>query len=500
MQGVGVAWFMMSISDAPTLIASLQTAACLPIIFLSFVAGAYADSVDRRVVMLCAQAAMLATTMLLAAAAFTGLSSPWPILGLAAVQGAALAFYGPAAQAALMSLVPRALVASAVGLGSFSYNFSRTFGPALGGLLIAGFGPAPVIALGAIGSIALCIVLAWWKPATTTAHLPREPLLEGIHTGARFIALSPGVVGVLLRTGLFGVCGSVILAFPPLIATDLLEGGPTTLGALLAAFGAGAIASAFTSARLRQMMSPARVALLSGMIVAVSLIIIGANLGFIATLIAFVGAGGAWVAFLTPMTVSIQMHAPRWMAGRAAAAFQIVLAGGLAMGSPIWGALAQQIGVGGALLSAGALLGLLLLHTRNMPIPVGEEQDAQPLFDHAIILPAVNTPVSTGKIVVMVEYRVPETQAVAFRQAAQALGRQRMRDGARRWGLMQNLEDRELWIERFEAANWTEHLRRMLRPTTADKAVRDHVASFSTLPVAPRSYVQHAPNASSPET
>jgi len=232
-------------------------------------------------------------------------------------------------------------------------------------------------------------------------------------------------------------------------------------------------------------------ALLTGLAVSFSLIIIGANLNLAITLIAFATAGGAWVAFLSPLTVSIQMHAPEWMAGRAAASFQIVLAGGLALGSPFWGALAQHVGIGGAMLGAGSTLALLLVQTRNAPIPTLDDNDATPLHELSTIpRPNISTSIGNGRIVVTNEYRVTHASRDDFRTAAEDLGRIRKRDGARRWMLMQDLEDEDLWVERYESANWTEHLRRLLRPTKADQAVLNKVFRLSAAPIKTRRFIQ----------
>ncbi|MEY2756636.1 MAG: hypothetical protein RIR33_414 [Pseudomonadota bacterium] len=490
-QAVGVAWLLISINDAPTIIAALQTASCLPIILLSFFAGALADSIDRRLVMLGAQIVLLASSALLAVAAIWGHVSVLLILVLATVNGAALAFYGPSAQAALGALVARDKMPAAVGLGSLSLNFSRTIGPAIGGLIVALAGAGPAILVGAIGAVVLCVVICLWKPSASAHALPPEPLLEGIRTGARYITLSPAIIDVLLRTGVFALCAGIILAFPPLVATALLGGGPGTLGLLLAAFGFGAIASAFVSARLRLFLEPNQIALVSGLGMVACLALIGANVHPALTTFAFAASGATWVAFLTPLAVSVQLNAPHWMAGRTAAAFQITLAGGLALGSLVWGALAEQVGVGGSLLCASGALAVLLFQTRSIPLVLGDELEWAPIDDGVLGLPQIPQSLHEGRITVALEYRVPPGEVEEFKAAMQTLRRIRLRDGARRWALLQDLEDGELWMERFEALNWTEHLRRQSRLTVADQALRENALRFSTAPVEPRRFVHH---------
>jgi hypothetical protein len=85
---------------------------------------------------------------------------------------------------------------------------------------------------------------------------------------------------------------------------------------------------------------------------------------------------------------------------------------------------------------------------------------------------------ASGPIVVTLEYRVPPQNAEAFVPAINELGRIRRRDGARRWSVCQDLDDPELWVERFESPTWTDYLRRQTRPTQGDQAARERIGAL----------------------
>ncbi len=78
----------------------------------------------------------------------------------------------------------------------------------------------------------------------------------------------------------------------------------------------------------------------------------------------------------------------------------------------------------------------------------------------------------------MIEYRVPLENAAEFLAALHDLSVIRRRDGARRWSVVQDLDDLEIWRERYQTPTWAEHLRRVGRQTLTDRALRHRVEAF----------------------
>src|SRR5690606_32925337 len=134
-------------------------------------------------------------------------------------------------------------------------NLTRSVGPAIGGIIVAAAGAAAAFAANALSSVALIVVLFRWKPQLPAATLPRESLGAAIGAGLRYVAMSPAIGKVLLRASAFGFSAGAILALLPLVARDLVGGGPLTYGIMLGAFGIGAVVGALISGRLRQMLA-----------------------------------------------------------------------------------------------------------------------------------------------------------------------------------------------------------------------------------------------------
>jgi MFS family permease len=174
MQNVGAAWLMTSLAPVPTMVALVQASTALPMLLFGLPAGALADVLDRRRLLLVTQSWMLVMGMLLAA--LTGLDAvgPWLLLGLTFAIGLGNAATAPAWQAIMPELVPRPEMPKAVALNSVTYNIARAVGPALAGVIIAATSPAAVFLLNAVSVVGVLVVVFRWRPQARESELPPE--------------------------------------------------------------------------------------------------------------------------------------------------------------------------------------------------------------------------------------------------------------------------------------------------------------------------------------
>src|ERR687893_2977516 len=152
-------------------------------------------------------------------------------------------------------MVPRSELPAAIALNSMGFNIARSVGPALGGIIVAGVGAFAAFAINAISYLGLIVVLVRWQPVRAPRALPPESLGAAMVAGIRYVAMSPNLGVVLVRGAVFGIAAIAVQALMPLIARDLIQGGPLTFGLLLGAFGIGAVGGALLSTRLRQALS-----------------------------------------------------------------------------------------------------------------------------------------------------------------------------------------------------------------------------------------------------
>ncbi|MBN8933816.1 MAG: MFS transporter, partial [Rhizobium pusense] len=254
-QAVGAAWMMTSLSSSENMIALVQASTSLPIMLFSLISGALADSFDRRRIMISAQLLMLTASVLLTVFAWSGWLTPWLLLFFTFMIGCGTALNNPSWQASVGEMVPREDLPAAVTLNSVGFNITRSVGPAIGGIIVAAAGAAAAFFVNALSYFTLIYALFRWQPPKYASTLPREQLLAAISAGMRYVAMSPNIGKVLVRGFLFGLSASAILALMPIVARDLVEGGPLTYGVMLGAFGVGAIGGALISARLREVLS-----------------------------------------------------------------------------------------------------------------------------------------------------------------------------------------------------------------------------------------------------
>lgn len=476
-QSVGASWMMTTIAGSPQLVALVQASVTLPIMLLSLVAGAVADSLDRRKVMLAAQLFMFVVSVALTACAWTGLLSPLLLLAFTFLIGCGTAFNGPAWQASVGDMVPRASLPSAVALNSMGFNIARSAGPAIGGAIVAAAGAAAAFAVNAVSYIGLIAVLARWRPVRPPRLLPRETIGVAMAAGVRYVAMSPEIRVVLMRALLFGIAASAVPALMPLVARTSVTGGPLTYGLLLGSFGVGAVVGALSSGRLRARLTTEW--LVRAAALALALGAAGAALSrtLVLTAPALMLAGAGWVLALSTFNVTVQMAAPRWVVARALALYQMAAFGGMAAGSWLFGALADDRGVTVALLAAsavqvaGALVGL------RLPLPQISALNLDPIGRWSEPETAFPINARTGPVVVTIDYRIAPEDQVAFLHAMNERGRIRRRDGARHWTLLRDLAEPDKWIERYHVATWLDYIRHNQRRTQADlanwQAIRD---------------------------
>ena len=476
-QGVGAAWAMTQMASSADKVALVQTALMLPVMLISMPAGAIADMHDRRIVALVSLAIALSGATTLTVLAWFNLITPNILLALCFVVGSGMALFGPAWQSSVSEQVPAETLPAAVALNGISYNIARSFGPAIGGIVVATAGAFAAFAANALLYIPLLIVLFMWNRVSEPSRLPREQLNRAIVSGVRYITNSPSIKIVLTRTLVTGLIGGSVSALMPLVARDLLHGGAQTYGIMLGAFGMGAVIGALNINEVRKRLSGEAAIRACALAMAGAIAAVALSKAPVLTAAALVVAGAVWMLAIALFNIGVQLSAPRWVAGRSLAAFQASIAGGIAIGSWGWGHLTDAAGVETALLvSAGLMLlsPLLGLWLRMPPIGARNEP-AEVLADPEVQLQLTGR---SGPLVVEIEYRVAQASARAFHNVMQQVQLSRQRNGAYGWSIARDIADPELWTERYHCPTWLDYLRQRNRSTQSERALHQQAIDF----------------------
>ncbi|MER9842439.1 MFS transporter [Mesorhizobium australicum] len=477
-QGVGAAWMMTTIATSPYQVALVQASTTLPIMLFALVAGAIADSFDRRKVMLVAQTFMLVVSVLLTAFTYLDLITPWTLLAFTFLIDSGTALNSPSWQASVGDIVPRNKVPAAVALNSMGFNLTRSVGPAIGGIIVAAAGAAAAFAANAVSYVGLIVVLARWKPDLPASTLPRESLGAAMGAGLRYVAMSPNIGKVLVRGAAFGFSAGAVLALLPLVARDVVKGDALTYGIMLGAFGIGAVGGALISVRLRQLLSSETMVRCAFAGFAACAFNAAVSQHAWQTSLGLLVGGACWVIALSHFNVTVQMATPRWVVGRVLSVYQTATFGGIALGSWIWGVVADAHGAETALIAAaiamlaGGAIGLVL------PLPQQQVLNLDPLNRFKEPHLALDLKPRSGPIAIMIEYIIRHEDEAEFLATMAERGRIRRRDGARNWTLARDLENPSIWIEHYHTPTWLEYVRHNGRITHADAMVGERLRAL----------------------
>ena len=368
MQSVGAAWLMTDLTRSHQMIALVQASTTIPIMLFGLFAGSIADNFDRRRVMLTSQFGMLAVSALLAVLTWLKLVTPWSLLAMTLLLGIGTSLNSPAWQASVRQQVPPEQLPQAIALNSISFNLARTVGPALGGAIISIWNVGLAFAVNALSRPPLIGVLLSWKPVATPPT--RRPILPAIAVGLRFCAGNSPIRRVLLRGAAMGFGVAGYQALVPAVVRGPLRGTQIDYGLLLGLFGIGSIIAALFVSQARRRFGTEAVITTSVLaFVVAQTVLAGAHSLAQAAPATFI-AGAGWVTGLTSINVVMQMRSPEEIIGRCLSIYQAITFGGMAIGSWVWGALADWASLAFALHVASAFLLVTLIVLRIVaPMP-----------------------------------------------------------------------------------------------------------------------------------
>jgi MFS family permease len=478
--GVGASWAMTQMTTTPAVVALVQTAQMAPSMFIALPAGAIADMFDRRKVGVFALSISLTGATILATLASLHMINPASLLALIFIIGSGMALFGPAWAASVPQQVPPEVLPQAIAMSGISYNLARSFGPAVGGLVVAAVGATAAFGANAVCYLPIMIVLFLWRPEKETSRLPPERFGRAVVSGLRYVANSPPLRILLTRTFLAGMTTASVSALMPLIARDLLHGDARLYGIMLGSYGLGAVVGGMSLDKVRARLGDGRAIQMCNIALGVTLALIGLSRTPFITLPALMVAGACATTCFVTLNIGVQLSSPRWVSARSVSAYQTCISGGMAVGGLIWGQVATHFNLGAAVLLSGGVTLASLLLDRLLPVPSTDNlriETFETLND-----PEVNLALTgrSGPIVMIAEYRVALDDARAFYRAMQNVQLSRQRNGAYGWSLSRDITEPTLWTERFECPTWHDFLRLRDRPTAEDREIQNIARTFHT--------------------
>jgi len=362
---ITVQWQVTSMSAAPSSVSMISVAANLPLLIFLLPAGVLSDFIDRRLLLIASQTALVSFPLLLGAAIWAGHGTLWILISVTFLIGIASAFGETARQALVPDMVPQDQLVSAVALNSFSINISRSVGPAIGGALLMTFGVLAGCFASAVSSAVACLAALRLHVGKSAGTVTAGQFVDAMGAGLQFVRQSPQARAILIRETTFVFFASVVWALLPALVKHELGMSAAGFGRLMACLGLGALASAFLVPFLQRKFSGNELAVPATIFVSCSCILPALFNQRPVLLTALFFGGMGWAAMLVIFNTAMQMLAPQGVRGRVLSAQAMVLFGTLAAGSAVWGFLADSVGLNATFLISGfGLLATLVLHCR----------------------------------------------------------------------------------------------------------------------------------------
>jgi len=472
-------WLMTTLNPDPLIVSMVQVATSLPMLLFALPAGALADIVDRRRLLIVAEIATTIVSAILAGLVWLSLVTPSILLIFTFLVGVGSALTAPAWQSVVPQLVPRRELQSAVAINGVGFNISRAIGPAFGGAIIAGLGIAAPFWLNALSNFGVIGALSWWRaPQRGTGHLPAERFGNAIRVGVRHAVNNSHLRATLIRGAGFFLFASAYWALLPLLARTQISGGPELYGILLGVIGTGAVLGAFALPRLKAWLGPDRMAAAGTVGTAITLVLFGLARHPAPALIASFIAGVSWILVLATLNVSAQVALPEWVRGRGLSIFVTTLFGAMTIGSTLWGWLAAILGLPIAhfLAAAGALITIPLVWPWKLQ--TGAQIDQMPSMHWPELITTHEVEPDQGPVLVTVEYQIESISRGPFLAALEKLAHERRRDGAYAWGVFEDAAEEGRFLETFFVESWLEHQRQHERVTNTDRILQMDVQRF----------------------
>jgi MFS family permease len=351
MQTVAAIWLILRLTDSGVAVGLTTALQFLPMLLFGAWGGLFADRMSKRRLLITTQALMAIPAIGLFAVTASGVVAPWMVFVAVFTMGMVNAVDNPTRQSFVIEMVGADRLVNAVSLNSVIVQAARIVGPAIAGLLIAGFGVVPCFAINALTFLAMIVALWGMDPAGLQAA-PVAPRERGaIRAGLRYVRATPELAIPLALMALVGTLGFNFQVVLPLLAKFSFGGGAMTYGILVSAMAVGSIAGAlFNGSHGR---TGPRLIAAGALAFGISALLCGVMPTLALEIPVLAALGAAAVTFAATINSTLQLAVSAEMRGRVMALYSVVFLGSTPIGGPLVGWLSQAYDPRVALLLAG---------------------------------------------------------------------------------------------------------------------------------------------------
>ena len=491
---IAVYWALHSLGASTVIISLMATVSALPSTLFTLPAGAIADMVDRKKILLAVQLWHASVAIALAILWMAHLLNPYLILASAFLFSLGFAFSSPAQSAIFAEMVSSEELASAYTLGGLQMNLSGIIGPLLGGFLIPLIGVSFIFAGNGVGFLVMFLVILGWQRPRTQSNLPLENFFESFTTAIRYVRYTPGIKILLIRHTLLSFFIAIIPSLMPVLGLKELHLKASHLGYLFTSMAIGSVVSgAFIIPWARARYSPQRITTLANLLLVFDFcLMVLVHQPFVFLVVSALGGVG-WTMSASELWVASQRAMPDWARGRMNATMVMVSQGATALGGVVWGLAAHHAGVVPTFLVAAGFALVLMIVVRVVPgfgLSIDFTKrlrfEAAPatIFSHHLDPGRLPAP-KDGPVSITAEFQVDSArrnECIELMRDARLIF---LRNGAYRWHLYEDLNQPNKFRMEVVAPSWKEHLLQRERLTRKETEVIDKLRGLRIDPNPP---------------
>jgi len=395
MQRVALSWLVYRLTDSAFALGLVSFMSQFPSFVLAPLGGVMADRLDRRRLVIATQVLFMIQAAVLAALVLAGTITVWQIVVLATILGTITGFDIPARQSLLVELVegPEDL-ANAIALNSSFFNAARLIGPAVAGVLIGWIGEGLVFAADAVSYIAVLAGLFAIKLPPRQRPAARDPVWRTLREGFRYAFDFAPIRAILILLAMLSIMGMPYVVLMPIFASDILHGGPRTLGLLVSAAGMGALSGALYLATRTTVRGLGKVILTCATIFGVGLIAFSFSRSIWLSIAILVATGFGMMVSTASSNTILQTIVDDDKRGRIMSLYTMAFMGMAPVGGLLAGTLASRIGAPNTVLLGGlAVLAVAAWFGARLPTL---HREVAPIYRRLGIIPEVASGLQTA--------------------------------------------------------------------------------------------------------
>jgi len=493
-----VYWVLNKLGASTLHIALMATVSALPFALFTLPAGALADMVDRKKILLTVQIWHASIAFALAILWMAHLLNPYLILVSAFLFSAGFAFGSPAHSSVIAEMVSAEDLASAYTLAGMQMDLSGIIGPLFSALLLPLAGVSFIFGANGLGFLLMFLALLHWKRTQAQSNLPLENFFESLTTAIRYVRYTPGIKILLARHALFSFFISIIPSLMPVVGLKELDLPPSHLGFLFTSMAVGSVLSgAFIIPWARAKYSPQRITTFANLVLVVDCCLMAlVHRPYVFLVVAALGGMG-WTLSASELWVASQRAMPEWARGRMNATMVMVAQAATALGGVIWGLAAHHAGVIPTFLGAAVFALLIMTIVRVVPAlqisidftkSLSFESAPMTIFSQKLDPGRLPTP-QDGPVSITAEFNVDPTrrnECIELMRDARLIF---LRNGANRWHLYADLNQPNIIRMEMVVPSWKEHLLQRERMTKNEQEVLLKLRSLRTDPNPPEEWI-----------